>query len=214
MPGSLMHMAFAEIVYEGLKELKIDKTEFLIGNILPDEAGDKTMSHYRVPCSVDSYKLPDMVKVKNELFDLKDPIKLGCYCHLYFDYHFFEDYAFDLFRWDKKENTVTNKRNGLSWQTEEFWSPRVFYSAYGEFNHLILKDGYVNLEEVFKMPRILPFVGNVRFDNRRKVIWIDELNYFIEHELTYTGNVLEYEPSMAVLKKIANNLIREIQAAR
>ena len=54
MPGSLMHLALAKMVYEGIKDLGIDQTQFYIGNILPDEAGDKTASHFRVPCPIQS----------------------------------------------------------------------------------------------------------------------------------------------------------------
>lgn len=208
-----MHMAFANIVYEGIKDLKLDKTEFMIGNILPDEAGNKKLSHYRVPSRVLSYELPDMEMVKKDLFDLRNPILLGCYAHLYFDYHFFEDYAFALFDWDDEKDRVTNLKNGLSWTRGEFWTWNVFYSAYGEFNHLILRDKLVDLNEIYKMPRILPFLDNFRFDKRRKTIWIDELQYFIENELTYTGNILEYEKSMESLKRIAKELIDEILKA-
>lgn len=207
-----MHLALAKMVYEGVKDLGIDQTQFYIGNILPDEAGDKTASHFRVPCSVSSYKLPQMDLVKGELFNIGDPIKLGAYCHLYFDYHFFEDYAFGLFIWDEEKETVTNKKNGLCWPTKEFWTHRVFYTAYGEFNHPIINAGLVDLDDIFKMPEPLPLIGYSRFDSRREYTWKKELIYFIEHELTYTGRIMEYEPCIEVLKKIANDLIKEIKA--
>ncbi len=211
MPGTLMHLALGTKVYQGIKnELNIDKIQFLSGNILPDEAGDKTKSHYRIPCSVNSYMLPDMEEVKRTLFDKNDPVKLGSYCHLYFDYHFFEDYAFNLFIFDKDNDKITVKKNGLSWQTKEFWSPHVFYSAYGELNHFILNDGLVDLEDIYKMPKILPYVGNDRFDVRREKNWKDEILAFIENELEYTGKILEYEPIVNLINDLASKLIKEI----
>ena len=211
MPSTLMHLALAEIVYQGIKDkLNIDKIQFFVGNILPDEARDKGKSHYRVISSVNSYLLPDMEIVKKELFDKNDPIKLGAYCHLYLDYHFFEDYAFDLFIFDKDNNKIINKKNGLEWETKEFWSPRVFYSSYSELNQLILNDKLVDLNDIYKMPRILPFIGNEGFDIRRERNWKDEVLSFIDEKREYTGKILEYKPSIDLIKKVADELIKEI----
>ena len=48
MPGILYHLTFAEEVYKSLgKKLKIDKIDFMAGNLIPDLAIDKKKSHYR-----------------------------------------------------------------------------------------------------------------------------------------------------------------------
>ena len=110
MPGTVMHLTLGQMVYKGIKELGLDKTEFLNGNILPDEAQDKGASHYRVPSTVKGYMLPDMDTVKEELLRLDDSYKLGAFCHLYFDYHFFEDYLFPMFIWEYENDKITKKR--------------------------------------------------------------------------------------------------------
>lgn len=211
MPGTVMHLALAQMVYAGIESIGLDKIKFLSGNILPDEAVDKEMSHYRSESSVKMYRLPHMAEVKRELFDLNDPYKLGAYCHLYFDYHFFEDHLFHKFLWD--DDKVISKKTGKAWQIKDFWSRPVFYSSYGALNHFFINDGYLNMEDVQKMPEPLPYIGNERFDNRRDKTWKKELFYFLEIPHEYTGEILEYEEAKELMRKIANDLIEEIKAA-
>lgn len=211
MPGTLMHLALAQRVYQGIKEkLSIDKIQFFIGNIMPDEARDKGKSHFRAPSSVDGYALPNIELIKKELFHKNDPIKLGCYCHLFFDYHFFEDYAFDLFIFNKEKGKIISKKTGEEWENKEFWSPRVFYSSYSVLNKPILEKGLVDLQDIYKMPQILPFMNDDRFDLRRDKNWKSEILSFLENEGEYTKNVLEYEKVVEVLNKTADMLIQEI----
>ena len=48
MPGILYHLAFAEEVYRNFSEqMKLDKVNFMAGNLIPDLANDKKASHYR-----------------------------------------------------------------------------------------------------------------------------------------------------------------------
>ena len=211
MPGTLMHLALAQRVYQGIKEkLSIDKIQFFIGNIMPDEARDKTKSHFRVPSSVDGYCLPSIELIKKELFDKNDPIRLGCYCHLFFDYHFFEDYAFSQFIFDKEKGKITSKESGEEWEHKEFWSPRVFYSSYSVLNTPILKDGLVDLDDIDKMPEILPFINDERFDVRRDKTWKSEIYSFLNNKHEYTKCVLEYARCKEIIEKTAQMLVDEI----
>ena len=42
MPGILYHLAFAEEVYRNFSEqMKLDKVNFMAGNLIPDLANDK-----------------------------------------------------------------------------------------------------------------------------------------------------------------------------
>ena len=53
MPGILYHLAFAEEVYRNFSEqMKLDKVNFMAGNLIPDLANDKKASHYRKKASV------------------------------------------------------------------------------------------------------------------------------------------------------------------
>ena len=213
MPGTIMHLTVAQMVYEGIKDLELDKMKFLMGNILPDEAADKERSHFRVRSSVERYMLPHMGKVKEELFRLNDPYRLGAYCHLYFDYHFFEDYLFKMFIWDSENDLVISKQNGISWQTDKFWSRSVFYSAYGAINHPIIDMGLINMEDVGNMAEPIPHIGNERFDARREKTWKTELYEFLESKPQYTGEIIELDPTVEFMRKIANDLIEEIKMA-
>ena len=154
--------------------------------------------------------MPSIELIKKELFIKTDPVRLGCYCHLFFDYHFFEDYAFSQFIFDKENGKITSKETGEEWGNKEFWSPRVFYSSYSVLNTPILKDGLVDLQDIYKMPEILPFINDERFDARRDKTWKSEILSFLENEGEYTKNVLEYEKVVEVLNKTADMLIQEI----
>ena len=214
MPGTIMHLTLGQMVYEGIKDLNLNKIEFLSGNILPDEAADKGESHYRAPSSVEGYMLPHMETVKKELFTLTSPYKLGAFCHLYFDYHFFEDYLFPMFIWEHNNDKITSKETGESWSTKEFWSRSVFYSAYGELNHPIINSGLINMADVEEMPELLPYMESSRFDNRREQNWKRELKTFIETEHTYTGKILDFNKTVDLIKKIAEDLIEIINEAK
>ena len=56
MPGILYHLAFAEEVYRNFSEqMKLDKVNFMAGNLIPDLANDKKASHYRKKASVNGF---------------------------------------------------------------------------------------------------------------------------------------------------------------
>ena len=95
MPGIIYHLAFAEEVYRHLaKKNAVNQLEFFSGNLIPDlvVAENKNKSHYRVPASVQGFVVPNMEAVKKDLYDLNNSLKMGMYCHLYLDYHFFETF--------------------------------------------------------------------------------------------------------------------------
>lgn len=65
MPGILYHLAFAEEVYRNFSEqMKLDKVNFMAGNLIPDLANDKKASHYRKKASVNGFFVPTMESVK------------------------------------------------------------------------------------------------------------------------------------------------------
>lgn len=212
MPGTVMHLALANLVYEGLNDKSIDKTEFLSGNILPDEAENKEKSHYRTNGSVGTYRVPHMERVKEKLLDFNSSIKLGAYCHLYFDYHFFEDFFFKIFTFEN--GFVINKRTNKRWKSEDFWSREVFYSAYGQLNHLFINEGLITVEEIEKIPSILPKAHMSELDCRRKALWKEELWDFLNNPIPYDGNILEYGKTLEALKRIASNLIKHLKDNR
>ena len=157
MPGILYHLAFAEEVYRNFSEqMKLDKVNFMAGNLIPDLANDKKASHYRKKASVNGFFVPTMESVKKDLFVPSDSVKFGMYCHLYLDYYFIEDFLIPEFIWDTSTMKVINPRNHKEWDVKTFFSHDGMYGSYTEINDLMLKDGHVSLETVSQIPEILP----------------------------------------------------------
>ena len=149
MPGILYHLAFAEEVYRNFSEqMKLDKVNFMAGNLIPDLANDKKASHYRKKASVNGFFVPTMESVKKDLFVPSDSVKFGMYCHLYLDYYFIEDFLIPEFIWDTSTMKVINPRNHKEWDVKTFFSHDGMYGSYTEINDLMLKDGHVSLETV------------------------------------------------------------------
>ena len=138
MPGILYHLAFAEEVYRNFSEqMKLDKVNFMAGNLIPDLANDKKASHYRKKASVNGFFVPTMESVKKDLFVPSDSVKFGMYCHLYLDYYFIEDFLIPEFIWDTSTMKVINPRNHKEWDVKTFFSHDGMYGSYTEINDLM-----------------------------------------------------------------------------
>ena len=211
MPGILYHLTFAEEVYKNLeKNIKIDQISFLSGNLIPDLAVDKHHSHYRDNASTKGFFVPNMSLAKKDLFIVKDPIKLGMYCHLYLDYHYIKDFLIPEFVWDTENNMVINPRNNKKWNVGAFFSPLGMYGSYTEINRLILKDGLVSLENMLKIPEFLPNTGIDIFDNRREKTWRTELEEYLSERKEYTGDIFDYDRLTNFIKSLAIKFSKEI----
>ncbi len=212
MPGMLFHFAFAKEVYKFIRpDVKMDKVLFMSGNIIPDlSAADKNMSHFRIPASVKGILVPDMDKVSNLLYDVKNPILFGMYSHLYLDYKFLEEFLIPRFTFNFIKNEVTSKRNGLKWDVNSFFSPKGLYGAYGEINQLLIRDGHVSLNEVYNIPENLPNTGIQLFDIRRKMSWREEMEKYLSRKPKYTGDTIDYNDLWLFIKDAAKNLSKEI----
>ena len=211
MPGILYHLAFAEEVYRNFSEqLKLDKINFMAGNLIPDLAIDKKASHYRQKASVDGFFVPTIEKVKRELFIPSDSIKFGMYCHLYLDYYFIEDFLIPEFIWDTSAMKVINPRNNKEWNVKTFFSHDGMYGSYTEINGLMVADGHVSLETVSQIPETLPSTGIPIFDNRREQTWKAELEGYLSQHKEYTGDIFDYNHLWSCIEKIAKQFVREV----
>ncbi len=210
MPGILYHLSFAEEVYRNLAPtVPIDKIAFMAGNLIPDLATDKQKSHYRKKASIEGFFVPALALAKKELFDPKDPVKFGMYCHLYLDYYFIEDFLIPEFIWDAKNNKVTNPRNSKQWDTETFFSHSGMYGSYTEINQLLVRDGHVSMDTISKIPEILPDTDLTVFDMRREKTWKTELYEYLAQKKEYTGDVFDYTRLCNYIKYIANQFVKE-----
>lgn len=214
MPGIIYHLAFAEEVHRHLKN-KVNKVEFFSGNLIPDLVipENKKASHYQVSASVSGFVVPDMKAVKRELYDASSSIKLGMFCHLYLDYHFFESYLINEFILDTDTMQVLNPRNGLSWPVHRFFakapSGGILYAGYTQTNQLMILDGHISQETLNLLPSNLPLTGLPVFDKRRVKTWREELNGYLCENIVYTGEILDYERLWSAISSFANKFINE-----
>lgn len=212
MPGILYHLSFAELVFQKLKEMgvSIDKTPFMCGNLIPDLAVDKKLSHFRKNASIDGFFVPDMEKVKKCLLIKDNPIKFGMYCHLYLDYYFIEKFLIPEFIWDYTNKKVINPRTHKEWDVKTFFSHSGMYGSYTEINQLLIRDGHVSMTTVNSLPEILPATGLPIFDERRELTWKAELEKYLAQKKDYTGEVFDYDRLWNSIEEIATQLVKEV----
>ena len=210
MPGILYHLAFAEEVYRYIQD-KVDPVQFFAGNLIPDLASaNKSITHYRVPASLEGFDVPDMEKVKKDLFDRTNSIKLGMYCHLYFDYHFIEDFLIPGIEIDSKNKVVKNRHTGKSWPEKEYRA--ALHRGYTEINPLLLETGFVKQETLDMLPDVLPNTGIPLYDERVPKTWRQKLNGYLAEKLPYTGEALDYEQLCSATSAIAKKFVeKELQ---
>jgi len=210
MPSILYHLAFAELIARKLEStMEFDKAKFMAGNLIPDLATNKQMSHYRKKASVDGILVPELKEARRELFVPKDSVKFGIYSHLYLDYYFIEGYLLSEFIWDTKRMRVINPRSKKQWPIRGFFSNYGMYGAYAEMNHLLVKDGRVPIEIVRQIPKDLPTTGLSVFDTRRNKSWKAEFEYFLRQKKEYTGDVFDYDRLWSYIEKIATQFVDE-----
>lgn len=214
MPGLLCHLAFAEQVYRyTMSIMRLDKIKFMSGNLIPDLAEvDKKISHYRTNATILELFVPDMKRVREELFDLKDPIKLGIFCHLYLDYYFIEEFLIPEFIWDRPRMKIVNPRNKMEWDPEPFFRVNgVYYDGFNDINPLLLRDGYISIKTLNELPEVLPQTGIEIFDKRRDRSWKNELEEYISKKREYTGDVFDYEHLKSFMVQKVIKLTAEIK---
>lgn len=209
MPGLLLHLTFGNMIYNKIgKEINLDKRDFLSGCLIPDMTVDKKTSHYRVPASITKYLVPDMERVKKELFDINNSLYLGIYCHLYLDYHFFENYIFKKYKWENGFVTVPHSNYTLS--ETDFFDRSGIYTAYGELNRLLLNDKKITNSDLDIIDEILPNTNIEFFDKRKEKSWKQELNEYFITENEYSGKILEYSEVISLLQNLTNSFIDNI----
>ncbi|MBQ9116132.1 MAG: hypothetical protein IJY04_03825 [Clostridia bacterium] len=213
MPGILYHLTFAEMVALRLKEVlsPADRAEFLAGNLLPDLAKNKALSHFRKPASLDGMLVPDLQKAAELMLPPHRPLLFGAYCHLFLDASFIEEILIATFIWDKERKTVTSRESGLTVSIGEFFSDNGIYGAYTELNQLLIRDGYVSSELIDSIPDVIPKTGIEFLDYRREMSWREELNGYLSEKRAYTGRLLRYEFISERFNTFADRLASSLQ---
>lgn len=224
MPGILIHEAMGEMVLreqckKGLDIIKDEDTiQFLSGNQIPDlslESKDKT--HARFWGHSRCFKDSDIDKLRSQLIDIHNPVKLGVYCHLYSDKWFIKWQLADVFT-EYGEKEIVDIRNGRIWTADEFFSHKGLYGAYTNLNNKFIRDGMVNKILINKIPDELPLSGIEMYDKRRDRSWREELNSYLnqyeEHknsgETVITDKVFSYDDIIATMRLIAEKFVKEL----
>ena len=132
------------------------------------------------------------------------------YCHLYLDHYFIKDFLVPSFNWDYNTMKIINPRNNRVWEYNEFFSKNGFYSAYSEFNQLLIEENIVDLSVVDKLPDILPQTGLEYFDTRRKITWKEELKQYLSEDVKYVGDIFDYNELMCFLNQTAKKFVDEM----
>lgn len=211
MPGYLYHLSFAEEVYKKLPQtIKLDKLDFMAGNLIPDLATNKKDSHYRKDATLHGFFVPELTDVKKDLYNPNNSILLGMYSHLYLDYYFIESFLIPEFLWDAEKMLVTNPRNNKQWDIKTFFSNDGMYGAYTSINHLLINDNKVSKQLLDSLPEILPNTGLLLFDTRRDTTWKKELTKYLNENKEYTGDIFDYNRLWNHIEKIADQFISEI----
>lgn len=152
MPGSIIHLAIAEKIYEVIKTINDSEEyyiKFRIGNLLPDllEENDKFDSHFwdkemyrkiaRAPI-MSLFHQKHKIKSIGALFE--NPILFGYYCHLVSDVEFINEYwnkNFAYYNERLEEVDTFNdtaffkvKRTNRVYNRNEFLSLKQYYGDY------------------------------------------------------------------------------------
>ena len=214
MPGIIIHLAFAkEILKNSSQKIELNSKDFLSGNLIPDLATNKKLSHYRMNASKRGFLVPNLYEAKKGLLNKKSSLKLGIYSHLYLDYYFIENYLLKEFIFDRENMLVINPKNKKTWTTTSFFSkPQdggILYKGYNEINQLIINDRIVNISDINSLPNHLPNSGISIFDIRQDKCWKDELSFYLDKNINYTGDILEYNRLMNIIINFAKKFVKE-----
>ena len=185
MPGFLQHLACAEKVWERYR-IHLDYARFMSGNIIPDLAKDKELSHYRIE-SDSGWRIPDMEAVEHELLR-QDSVRLGLYCHLALDHYFFTEYLGKSYHYHSNSRTVVNLITGSTCPRELFLSDCGLYGSYTLSNPELIRSGYIS-KSVFALPEYPPLTHIRRFDDRSSRNWLDEVRRHLREVNRVSGCV-------------------------
>lgn len=150
MPGFLYHLACANEVAKVRLTQENERNAFLVGNILPDLATDKSKSHYRIR-NHSGWKVPDLTRVSKNLCSvaMKNPYYAGIICHLVLDYIFITDVLSTKYTLDNK---TVFANTGQTWSIDDFLSKQTgFYADYSAYNAKLFTQNLISTDDLFTL---------------------------------------------------------------
>lgn len=174
MPGYLFHLAFGEEVLKkgGIK----DKEAFKLGNIAPDLAPNKMLSHFK-SSSIGTFIVPNIKSFidsySTEL--LENDFMKGYLAHIYLDYYFIKNFVSKyIVTLDKKMQPTSNPnlvkfikllKNNKYIDLEEkpaepievdsFFRERILHREYSSLNNYLRNDYILSLPQAINIPNYI-----------------------------------------------------------
>ena len=158
MPGFILHMSAARMLFDKLKksgmypiENYIDQEAFQVGNLIPDSVTDKTFSHFRHPDRSEKLMVyPDLNLFLNKYRQLlSNSGCLGYYFHLYIDRVYAKDYIPQIITFfdvngqeasDRKDITHARiKQSGEMIPIKTIFSDAYYYGDFTKMNTYLMK---------------------------------------------------------------------------
>ena len=188
MPGFLYHFACSEYVLQNRSDLQneVDRDAFLLGNVIPDLAKDKDISHFR-NVHVNGWKTPNLTVARQRLLAEPNPLRLGCYCHLFLDHFFITKHLAKRCALVFDGRVIEFPRDRV-YDVKVFLSERGLYGSYDAGNAILINQCLLP-EDYLELPANPPLTGIDEFDNRSDKNWHTQVNRYLENIANESTNV-------------------------
>ena len=174
MASAIIHIAVAN---ELNKELKRDKSKFLIGSIAPDIAkivGDSREKSHFIDIKGTDIPNIDLFLSKYKKY-LSDDFVLGYYVHLYTDYLWFKYFIPEII-----DKNIIKKLDGTSIRSNDIAFSKYVYNDYTNLNIDVIEQYNLDLDifynEIPEMKNIIEEIPMKRLDEL-----IDKMGLIIEN---------------------------------
>lgn len=150
MPGFILHITAAKMLFQKWCPATIDQDAFQVGNLIADSVSDKTYSHFRHPSRQKKLMVyPDLDLFLDKYRHLlSDSSCLGYYFHLYIDRVYAKDYIPQIITFydaDGKEaddrSAITHamiKRTGELVPIKTIFSDEYYYGDFTKMNTYLI----------------------------------------------------------------------------
>lgn len=151
MPGFILHMTAAKMLFQKWQPNIIDPNEFQVGNLIPDSVSDKTFSHFRHPDRNEKLMVyPNLDLFLNKYSHLlHNSSCLGYYFHLFIDRVYAKDYIPQVVTFydvngqeasDRKDIThALIKRTGELVPIRTIFSDEYYYGDFTKLNTYLIQ---------------------------------------------------------------------------